>query len=165
MFREMRRHAQRLPDEETAAILHSASSGVLAVAGDDGYPYAVPLSYVYDGTKIYFHCALDGHKTDAIRREPKVSFCVTAQDSVVPERFTTEFASVIAFGKAQFVTDDREKLAALRMLAEKYSPGMDGGEEEIRGSWDHVCVVGSTVEHMTGKEAVELTRKRKNTIE
>lgn len=162
MFREMRRHAQRLPDDETAAILQSASSGVLAVTGDDGYPYAVPLSYVYDGRKIYFHCALDGHKTDAIRRDPRVSFCVIAQDSVLPEKFTTEFASVIAFGKAEFVTDDSEKLRALRMLAEKYSPGIHGAEDEIRGSWDRVCVVGITVEHLTGKEGVELTRKRKN---
>ncbi|MBQ8188033.1 MAG: pyridoxamine 5'-phosphate oxidase family protein [Clostridia bacterium] len=165
MFREMRRHGQMLPADETAEILTKATSGVLAVSGDDGYPYAVPLSYVYDGGRIYFHCAMTGHKIDAIRREPKVSFCVIAKDDVFPEKFTTRFASVIAFGKAEIVTDDGEKRAALMKLAEKYSPGVPKADEEIRGSWDHVCVVGIQVEHVTGKEAVELTAQRKKNQE
>ena len=50
----------------------------------------------------------------------------------------------------------------LRMLAEKYSPGIDGADREISTSLDHTCVVRIAVEHMTGKEAVELTGKRKN---
>lgn len=162
MFREMRRHAQLLSEEETALILKSASSGVLAVAGDDGYPYAVPLSYVYDGEYIYFHCAVTGHKIDAIRQNPKVSFCVIAKDDILPEKFTTQFASVIVFGKAEILTDKEEKIAALRLLAEKYSPGADGAEREISGSLDRTGVVKIVVEHMTGKEAIELTRQRKN---
>ena len=69
MFREMRRKRQKLSGEETAAILHRGTNGVLALAGDDGYPYAVPVSYVYDGTYIYVHGAKAGHKIDAIARE------------------------------------------------------------------------------------------------
>lgn len=57
MFREMRRKRQALSAEETASVLYRGMSGVLALAGDDGYPYAVPVSYVYDGDKICFHCA------------------------------------------------------------------------------------------------------------
>lgn len=160
MFREMRRSRQQLSQKETAELLTKATSGVLAVSGDDGYPYAVPLSYVYDGEKIYFHCAMTGHKIDAIRREARVSFCVIAQDDILPEKFTTKFVSVIAFGKAEIVTDDSEKRAALMKLAEKYSPGIPKADEEIRGSWDRVCVVGITVEHVTGKEGRELTDAR-----
>lgn len=85
MFREMRRKKQLLPEEEAIAILKEGTFGVLALSGDDGYPYAVPISYVYEGGKLWFHCAKSGHKLDAIRREPKASFCVTAQDKVVPE--------------------------------------------------------------------------------
>jgi len=61
MFREMRRKKQALLFEECAEILKKGASGVLAVSGDVGYPYAVPLSYAYDGAKIYFHCAKCGH--------------------------------------------------------------------------------------------------------
>ena len=71
MFREMRRKKQALPAEEVSAILHRGTSGVLALSGDDDYPYAVPISYVFDGAKLYFHCAKDGHKLDAIQRSSK----------------------------------------------------------------------------------------------
>ena len=54
MFREMRRKRQLLSKEDTQKVLYQGTSGVLAVSGDDDYPYAVPLSYVYDGEKIIF---------------------------------------------------------------------------------------------------------------
>ena len=72
MFREMRRLGQMLSAEECESILRSATNGVLAVAGDDDYPYAVPLSFVYHEGKIYFHSAVSGHKLDAIARNDKV---------------------------------------------------------------------------------------------
>ncbi len=84
MFREMRRKRQALDAEEMADVLHKGTSGVLALSGDDGYPYAVPISYVYDGNKIFFHCAKSGHKLDAIHRNAKASFCVIDQDQIVP---------------------------------------------------------------------------------
>ena len=67
MFREMRRKNQQLSETESAAVLERGTSGVLAVLGDGGYPYGVPVSYAYCGGKIYFHCAKSGHKLDAIR--------------------------------------------------------------------------------------------------
>ena len=85
MFREMRRKKQRLSAEACEAILAEGTSGVLAVDGDGGYPYAVPLSYVYQDGKLFFHCAKSGHKLDAVRRNPRASFCVIGQDRVVPE--------------------------------------------------------------------------------
>jgi len=97
MFREMRRKKQALSLAECARILYRGTSGVLALSGDGGYPYAVPMSYVYDGEKLFFHSAGSGHKLDAIRRDPKASFCVIDCDRVVPEAYTTYFRSVFAF--------------------------------------------------------------------
>ena len=116
MFREMRRKKQLLTPEERAAVLHRGTSGVLALAGDDGYPYAVPMSYVYDGAKLYFHCAKSGHKLDAIRRNCKASFCVIDQDQIVPEEYTSHFRSVIVFGTMRILEDDGEKRAAIEAL-------------------------------------------------
>lgn len=82
MFREMRRKKQALSLAECARILYRGTSGVLALSGDGGYPYAVPMSYVYDGEKLFFHSAGSGHKLDAIRRDPKASFCVIDCDRV-----------------------------------------------------------------------------------
>ena len=110
MFREMRRKRQALLPEEIQAVLNRGTSGVLALSGDNDYPYAVPISYVYDGEKIYFHCAKSGHKLDAVRRNRKASFCVIDQDRIIPEEYTSYFRSVIVFGyKCQYINEQKIK--------------------------------------------------------
>ncbi|MCI8667705.1 MAG: 5-nitroimidazole antibiotic resistance protein, partial [Dorea sp.] len=108
MFREMRRKKQILSNQENVELLEKETSGVLALLGDDEYPYAVPISYVYNNSKIYFHSAKEGHKIDAIRKCSKASFCVIAQDEIFPEKYTTHFKSVIAFGKIRILEDENE---------------------------------------------------------
>jgi uncharacterized protein len=161
MLRDMRRQKQLLSKEATEEILDRGLSGVLAVSGDDGYPYAVPLSYVYHDNKIYFHSANTGHKLDGIQRNPKVSFCVIDKDQIVPEKRTTYFRSAIVFGQAGVVTDDATKHHALELLVQKYSADYQAdGAAEISQQWKAVTVVEILVEHMTGKEAKELVNIR-----
>lgn len=157
MFRPMRRLQQLLPDADTIAMLESCTSGVLALLGDDDYPYTVPLSFACEDGKLYFHSAAVGHKLDALERHPKASFCVIAADVVVPSRFTTQFRSAVAFGRARVVTDDAEKRHALMCLAKKYSPDyVDAANAEIDGSWKRTCVIELVIDHLTGKVAREL---------
>ena len=157
MFREMRRKKQLLSEAETIEILQSCTSGVLAVAGDDDYPYAVPLSYVYKDGKLFFHFAKAGHKVDSIMRNNKVSFCVIKTDDVIQETFTTHFRSAIVFGRARILTEDSEKKYALECLVEKYSPEyISKGQAEIEREWKVVCVAEVQIEHMTGKAAIEI---------
>jgi len=161
MFREMRRKKQLLSEYENIAVLKRGTSGVLAVSGDDNYPYAVPLSYVYHEGKIFFHCAKTGHKLDAIARNHKASFCVIDQDAVVPEEHTTYFRSVIVFGKARVLCDESEKRSALEILAARYSPGHEQGcLQEIEKQFSHVCLIELSVEHISGKEAIELLKAK-----
>jgi len=161
MFRKMRRFVQQLPDDETLQILQNATSGVLAVSGDDGYPYAVPVSFVFDDGHIYFHSALEGHKIDALSRAEKVSFCVIAEDMVCPEKVTTFYKSVIAFGRAKFLEGDA-KMRAARLLSDKFCADFPQAvEDDIAKNYDRMNMIDITVEHMTGKEAIELTRRRK----
>lgn len=162
MFRQMRRKRQALPYEECAAVLHRGTSGVLAVAGDDGYPYAVPLSYVYDGEKLYFHCAKNGHKIDAIARNPKASFCVIGKDQVVPEEYTTYFRSVIVFGAIRLLTDEREKRSAIEKLAVKYAPSSaaESRQKAINREWQPLCILEMDIAHIIGKEAIELVKAK-----
>lgn len=83
MERKMRRFKQELPDSESRRILTAGKYAVWAVAGDDDYPYAVPVNYVYDGEAIYIHCACQGHKIDSILRNPKCSMCIVQKDDVI----------------------------------------------------------------------------------
>jgi uncharacterized protein len=161
MFREMRRKKQLLSEEETREIMKAHSSGVLAVTGDDGYPYTVPISYTYTDGKLYFHCAKEGHKIDGIKRNDKVSFCVIEKDKVIQETFTTHFRSVVAFGKDRILTEDSDRRAALESLVEKYSPDyIQEGQKEIEKDWGRVCLVEVEIEHMTGKAAIEIVKNK-----
>ena len=164
MFREMRRKTQLLAEEENVRILKSLTAGVLALNGDDGYPYAVPISYVYADGRLYFHCALSGHKMDAIARSNKASFCVVEQNEIIPEKFTTHYRSVIAFGRIGAVDDNSEKVRILRLLAAKYSPKEteEAVTEEIEAGIRRATVLEMKIEHLTGKESMGLVRTRKN---
>lgn len=162
MFREMRRNKQLLSNNESVEILKNGTSGVLALLGDNEYPYAVPISYVYDNSKIYFHGAKNGHKIDAIRKCNKASFCVIAQDEIHPEKYTTYFKSVITFGKIRILEDENEIRQAIEKLAIKYYPKDDevNRNQEIAKEWRTLCMIELSVEHMTGKEAIEIVKKK-----
>ncbi len=163
MFREMRRINQQLTLEECEEVLSRCTSGVLAVNGDEGYPYAVPLSYVYHQGSLYFHGALTGHKIDSILRCDKVSFCVVDQDEVVPEKLTTVYRSVIVFGRAHILDDERKIAQGARILGAKYLGDLDQGviNQEIMHSMPRLTVIRMDIEHITGKEGAELTAKKK----
>lgn len=157
MFREMKRKRQQLSKDDSLAVLSKGTSGVLALAGDEGYPYAVPMSYVLCEDVLYFHSALKGHKIDAIQKESKASFCVIDMDCVLPERFTTCYRSVIAFGKIAVIEDPAEKRIAIEKLAQKYADHhMEEAPAEIESAWNKLCLLRFTIEHLTGKQAKEL---------
>jgi len=160
MFREMRRIKQLLSMEDTIAVMKRCTNGVLACLGDDDYPYTVPLSYVYFNEKIYFHSAKTGHKIDAVTKNPKVSFSVIDEDTIVSKEYTTYFRSVIAFGKAK-IAEGNERIEAFKALVEKYSG--DQPEEaklkEIMGCMQSY-VIAIDVEHITGKESIEYVRAK-----
>lgn len=161
MFREMRRTKQLLSEAETIEILQSCTSGVLAVTGDNDYPYAVPLSYAYKDGKLFFHFAKAGHKIDSIYKNSKVSFCVIKTDDVIQKTFTTHFRSVIVFGRARMITEDSEKKYALECLVEKYSPDyIAEGQSEIEREWKLVNVAEVEIEYMTGKAAIEIINNK-----
>jgi uncharacterized protein len=161
MFREMRRGKQLLSEEDTMAVLARGTNGVLACQGDEDYPFAVPISYVYHEGKIYFHSSKSGHKMDAITKHPKVSLAIVDEDTIVSAEYTTYFRSVIIFGKARIVDGD-EWVTGFQALVEKYSGDQpdDAKQQEIEGC-KRAAIVAIDVEHMTGKEAIEFVKTHK----
>lgn len=157
MFRAMRRSRQELSEQETREILEKGTSGVLALMGDEGYPYALPISYALDGKRLIFHSAKTGHKIDAIKRCAKASFCVIDRDDVVPEKFSTLYRSAIAFGQIR-VLEGQDALEAIEKLAVRYNP-QDlgyGRAKEIEGSKGALCVLELRIEHLSGKQSKAL---------
>ena len=149
MERKMRRFKQLLDEQATKEILNNATNGVLSLVDANGEPYGVPISYAYDGDRsIYFHSAVKGHKIECIEAESRCSFCVVAQDLIVPDEFTTYFRSVIVKGTVHTVIDRDDMIQGLLLLCAKYSPGIDP-DAEISKCINHVSVLRLDIDNLT----------------
>ncbi len=151
MFRKMRRFRQELPPEECEAVLQEQPRGVMAVHGEDGYPYAFPLNYVYMDGKLYFHCAKEGHKLDAIAEDNRVSFCVMDQGKRKEGDWALDIRSIVIFGKVRMLDVSEETERILLRIAEKYYPTQEEAEEEVRKGISRVQLLEMNIDHMTGK--------------
>ena len=157
MFREMRRAKQQVSDDVCAKVLREARRGVLAVQGDEGYPYALPVNFLYDendGT-IFIHCGREGHKIDAITSCDKV--CFTTRDEGYRDEgdWAYHVTSVVVFGRAKLITDDEKRLDAARRFGEKYFPTKEELDHVMERAGNLVQVIAITPEHMTGKLVYE----------
>lgn len=132
-------------------ILTNEPRGVLALLGDDDYPYARPMSHVYVDGKIYFHGAMEGHKNDAVKRCDKVSYCVMDKGFRKDGDWWYTFKSVIVFGKIRILTDKDEKIDKLTYLGDKFFPTHEETVSEINRMLDRTEVFEITIEHMSGK--------------
>jgi nitroimidazol reductase NimA-like FMN-containing flavoprotein (pyridoxamine 5'-phosphate oxidase superfamily) len=152
-MRPIRRKDREIDRADAGHLLTKGEYGILSTVGEDGQPYGVPLSYVYRNDGIYIHCARVGHKLDNIESNPKVSFCVVGDTTVLPSEFRTTYESVVAFGIATEV-EGIERLNALLWLVDKYSPGFaKEGEAFVEQEKQAVRVIKIEVAHMSGKRA------------
>lgn len=157
MFREMRRFKQQMSSEECADLLKKGKRGVLAVLGDEDYPYTIPLDYFYDEAagQIYFHSAKEGHKLDAIGKHDKVSFCVLDEGYRESGAWWYRFRSVVVFGRLYKADKPEDTDDILRKLGRKYFPDTEYAEKEISKGRNNVQCLILSVEHISGKKVRE----------
>lgn len=152
MRKEMRRNEREISKAEALEILENGRWGTLAVNGDDGYPYAVPVNYCMCGENVLFHSAEAGYKFDSIKKDEKVSFSVVLSESIVAKDFTSNYESVIVFGKARFIEDEAEKKEKLMALIKRHhSEYLEEGKEYIDRAADVTAVIEIIPEHISGK--------------
>lgn len=157
MFRPMRRANRAISDEAAKQLLQQSRRGVLAVNGDDGYPFAIPVNYFYDPEqgKIYFHGAKTGHKVDALKKSDKVCFTVYGNEHFEPGDWASYMQSTVVFGRCRLVEDAAQTEAKVRELAAKYYPNQEEIDTEVAKSIRGVQLYEITVEHLTGKQIQE----------
>ena len=151
MFRKMRRAGQELSKDECIDILINQPRGVLALLGDDDYPYSLPMTHVYVDGKIYFHGAKEGHKIDAIKKHSKASYCVMNDGDLAENSWWYTFKSVIVFGRIKTIENKNEQIDKLTCLGDKFFPRPEDSENEIKRLLDRTEVFELTIEHISGK--------------
>jgi len=153
MFRDVVRKKQKLSESECIEVLKSEVRGVLAVLGDEDYPYAVPTNYWYceDDGKLYFHSGMTGHKVDSVKRHEKGSFCVYDSGTHKEGDWALTFKSVIVFGKISFVEDHERAIELTRQLSFRFTSDAEYIEQEIKQAGARTLVFALEPEYMTGK--------------
>lgn len=143
----MRKESREMPADWALEIMRKAPYITVSFTRADGTAYGLPLSLASkDDETWYFHCALEGEKLEAIKAHPEV--CLSAVTKCAPTvgpkdgSFTLQFKSTIAFGKAEIVEDDAEKIEALRLICERFLPKhMDAFDTSIARSLARTAVV------------------------
>ena len=157
MFRPMRRARQELDQAECIRLLKTLPRGVLSLAGDDGYPYGIPMDHWYceaDGN-LYFHGALAGHKVDAIARNDKCSFCVYDEGYRNEGEWALNIKSVVVFGRIRPVEDPEKAREICENLVRKFTDDEAYLRRELEGSFSRVLCLCLTPEHISGKQVNE----------
>lgn len=154
-FRPLRRIKQTASQEECIALLESAPRGVLAVHGENGYPYGLPVNYVFMDGRIYFHCAKEGHKVDALRADDRVSFTILSEPVKNEGEWWYCFTSVIVFGRVSEINDPEKADKVLRALGTKYFPEGYDMETDIIRNGPHALILELTIDHVSGKHVRE----------
>jgi nitroimidazol reductase NimA-like FMN-containing flavoprotein (pyridoxamine 5'-phosphate oxidase superfamily) len=150
-MRELRKKDRAITEEEAIDLLNKAEYGVLSTVTENGDPYGVPLNFCVINHDIYFHCAVEGQKTDNIKQEKSVSFCTVGNTEVLPDKFATKYESVIVSGEVEEVFD-MNKQCALEGLLRKYSPDFFAqGMKYIEGVNEKTRVFKITINNLTGK--------------
>lgn len=157
MFRAVRKKKNEIDMEECKKLLHVARRGVFAVHGDNNYPYAIPVNYLYDEErqKIYFHGSRTGHKVDAIRICDKVCFTVFGNETVKEESWAPFLQSVVIFGRCRLIEDRSEAMELLKKFAMKFYPNESMVDEEIAQTGKATQMYEINIEHLSGKEVQE----------
>ena len=158
MFRPVRKKANEISVEEAKKLLHEARRGVLAVSGDDGYPYAVPINYLYveDAQEIILHGSKVGHKVDALKRSDKVCFTVVSDETVETDEAWAPFLkSAVVFGRCRLVADRGESDALCKKFAMKYYPTEKMVDDEVAASGKAVQMFRISIDHISGKKVQE----------
>lgn len=149
----VRRRDRLLTEQRATELIATAEYGVLSMTDEDGFPYAIPVNHVWDGNNsLYIHCAPEGKKLRAIAKHPQVCLCIVGQVHLLPANFTTEYESVVVYGRAQVGLDAEERMHALRLLIDKLSPEhKEMGEKYAQSSFHRTEIIRIDIEEFSGK--------------
>ena len=151
--RNLRRQDRAMNENDARLLLREATYAVLCMENINGGGYGIPINYVWDGEDfIYFHCSGMGHKLRCIQSNPKVSLVVMKEPSVLCEKFSMAYSSLIVQGNVSIVYDLEEKRKALTLLIQRMTPQhIERGVQYINRAIDDTTVLRLTISEFSGK--------------
>ena len=117
-----------MSDEDCVALLQRTLVGRIGTIDAEGTPYVVPLNFVYEdeGRRIHLHLAKQrGHLASNLVFASKVCFEVDEPGSLFATgdagcNTDQVYESVVCFGRAKVIADEREKERIAKLFVRKY---------------------------------------------
>ena len=151
---ESRMKQHQLSGEEINNLLSVSKVGHLATNNSDGYPYVVPVHFVFNEECIYIHGLNRGHKLHNIQKNSKICFEVSQMEGLILDEkacdVNTQYQSVVIFGSAKMLDDTTHKIEALNLVVKKYTPELTG-QEFPENMLKATGIIKIDIESMTGK--------------
>jgi nitroimidazol reductase NimA-like FMN-containing flavoprotein (pyridoxamine 5'-phosphate oxidase superfamily) len=148
----MRRKDREQSKDFALAAADKCAYAVMATVNPDGSPYCIPISPAREGLWLYFHSAHEGHKIDNLRQRNKVCVSCVGVQEAIPGKFALKYESAVIFGSASEVTDREEKIHALSMISERYTPdNMAAFDKTIEKQLDETAVWKIHIDEVSGK--------------
>lgn len=144
----------QLTTDEVGSVLEKTTVGHLGSINENGFPYVVPVHFVYDAGHIYIHGLNQGQKLDNIKTNPKICFETSEMLGLILDNkacdVNTSYNSVVIFGTATTITDTDKKIDVLNKVVKKYTPHLSGQvypENMMKGTG----IIDIAISEMTGK--------------
>lgn len=170
----MRRKDREMGKEFGLKLIDKSQYGLVSMIEENNKPYGVPLSIVRDKQFLYFHSAMDGKKVEVFKRNPMVSIAFIGKievpenyskdelDEIVRDQskakllissvFTTQYESAIVQGKVEIIEHRDEKIKAMKLICEKYTPSkMKYFDMAIRAGLKRTNVYKVEIKEITAK--------------
>ena len=148
----MRRKDREKDKDFAFMVVDKCEYAVLSMIDTEGKPYGVPISIARQGEFIYFHCAKEGKKSDAIKNHKEVCISCVGDTKREEDKFTTKYESAILYGTAEEVIQEAEKITALRLLCERHTPtNMENFDKAIEQSLSQTAVWKIQINSISGK--------------
>lgn len=158
----MRRKDRAIDREEALDIADRCEYATVSMIDPTGDPYCAAVSIALDrgganeganaGEKLYFHAAMEGFKTDCLTANPKVCVLCVGNTERLTNEFSTKYESAVIRGSAHPVTNDEEKIHALRLICERHTPAfMHAFDDAVAKMLHRTAVWAIEVESITGK--------------
>ncbi|MBQ9255244.1 MAG: pyridoxamine 5'-phosphate oxidase family protein [Bacteroidales bacterium] len=150
---KVRRQDRLLSEQRAKEIIETMEYGFLAMIDKEGLPYCIPLNYAYDGkNSFYVHCAKEGRKIDALKTNPLCTFTIVGNTKPLPDKFTTEYESVILQCNANINLSDEEKYLGHDVFIQKYCPNfLEQGRVYAQKSFHRMEIIRFDILQISGK--------------
>lgn len=149
------RPERALTGEQALELIAGTAHCVLASADAAGVPYAVPVTPVFANGALYFHGTAkpSSRRSANLRMNPEVSLCFIGKAKTLPEQYSVDYASAVVAGRALLVTDEAERLRAMRALLARHAPGNDPEKDRqyLESGLQFAQVWKIEIESVTGK--------------